>query len=69
MLQDFSVEPVGRLLPQLLSSRGSVLLADPTDRTRHNRCALLFLALSQRSLAQTIHRYVDVPWVLAGYKT
>lgn len=37
-LQDFSVEPVGELLPQLLSSSGFVLLADPSERTRHNRC-------------------------------
>ncbi len=36
-LQDFSVEPLGRLLPQLLSDDGQVLLADPSERTRHNR--------------------------------
>ena len=31
------MEPVGRLLPQLLSDNGQVLLADPSERTRHNR--------------------------------
>ncbi|BDA46391.1 probable electron transfer flavoprotein beta subunit lysine methyltransferase [Coccomyxa sp. Obi] len=37
LYEDFSVEPVGELLPQLLSSSGCVLLADPSERTRHNR--------------------------------
>lgn len=37
--QDFSVEPLGKLLPQLLSDNGQVLLADPSERTRHNRQA------------------------------
>ncbi|KAK9906788.1 hypothetical protein WJX75_008015 [Coccomyxa subellipsoidea] len=37
LYEDFSVEPVGELLPQLLSCSGCVLLADPSERTRHNR--------------------------------
>ena len=31
------MEPLGRLLPQLLSDNGQILLADPSERTRHNR--------------------------------
>jgi hypothetical protein len=42
-LQDFSVEPVGNLLPQLLSDTGQILLADPSERTRHNRHGPLLL--------------------------
>ncbi len=40
--QDFSVEPVGALLPQMCANTGGrVLLADPTARTRHNRYSVL----------------------------
>ena len=40
LYEDFSVEPVASLVPMLLRSdkqTGQILLADPPDRTRHNR--------------------------------
>lgn len=47
------MEPVGELLPQILSCSGCVLLADPSERTRHNRCAVP-LALAHWSCSSTI---------------
>ena len=32
------MEPVARFVRQLLSSSGRLLVADPSERTRHNRC-------------------------------
>ncbi len=63
------MEPVGELLPQLLSSSGCVLLADPSERTRHNRslCIPLKTCLDVNDAARIFlavpdKKCVGYPW-------
>jgi hypothetical protein len=59
-VQDFSVEPVGNLLPHLLAYSGTVLLADPSERTRHNRQACPSFFCQPRVWKSTLtHSFID----------